>query len=107
MIAVGWIYLLWPLIGVICIYYLYLSRRLGIVLLIVFVLLGLLAEKIAPLPNHRGWLIFLALFIGGWIIQFIGHGFEGKKPAFLDNIMQILSAPLFVTHEILNLCKTK
>jgi 2-hydroxy fatty acid dioxygenase len=45
----------------------------------------------------------LALFIGSWIAQFIGHGkFEGRKPALLDNVFQaFFLAPLFVWLEIL------
>lgn len=37
-----------------------------------------------------------------WIAQFVGHGvFEGRKPALFDNILQVFSAPLFVTLEVL------
>ena len=28
------------------------------------------------------WPVPLALFVAGWICQFIGHGFEGKPPEF-------------------------
>jgi uncharacterized membrane protein YGL010W len=31
------------------------------------------------------WKIPLALFIVGWIFQFIGHAFEGKPPEFLKD----------------------
>ncbi|HZW80218.1 MAG TPA: DUF962 domain-containing protein, partial [Candidatus Deferrimicrobiaceae bacterium] len=34
---------------------------------------------------HRLWLYALALFIFGWIFQFIGHAFEGKPPEFLSD----------------------
>jgi uncharacterized membrane protein YGL010W len=44
--------------------------------------------------------IFLATFIIGWVIQFIGHYFEGKKPALFDNIMQVFNAPLFLAMEL-------
>ena len=39
------------------------------------------------------------LFVGGWAIQFLGHKFEGKKPAFLDDIMGLLIGPLFIAAE--------
>jgi uncharacterized membrane protein YGL010W len=32
---------------------------------------------------HRLWWIAIALFAGGWGLQFIGHAFEGKPPEFL------------------------
>lgn len=43
----------------------------------------------------------LGLFIGGWAVQFIGHYYEGKKPAFVDDLSGLLIGPLFVTAEVL------
>ena len=31
------------------------------------------------------WKIPLALFVSGWILQFVGHYFEGKPPEFLSD----------------------
>jgi uncharacterized membrane protein YGL010W len=31
------------------------------------------------------WEIALGLFVIGWILQFIGHYFEGKPPEFLND----------------------
>jgi uncharacterized membrane protein YGL010W len=31
------------------------------------------------------WKIALALFVIGWILQFIGHAFEGKPPEFFKD----------------------
>jgi uncharacterized membrane protein YGL010W len=46
------------------------------------------------------WLTFgIGLFVLGWAIQFIGHAFEGKKPAFVDDIVGLLIGPLFVLAE--------
>ena len=39
------------------------------------------------------------LFAGGWAIQFLGHKFEGKKPAFLDDLASLLIGPLFLAAE--------
>jgi uncharacterized membrane protein YGL010W len=33
--------------------------------------------------SHRLWIYALALFVAGWILQFVGHAFEGKPPEFL------------------------
>jgi uncharacterized membrane protein YGL010W len=47
------------------------------------------------------WLVSgLGLFIVGWIIQFVGHHYEGKKPAFIDDLVGLLIGPLFVTAEV-------
>lgn len=40
------------------------------------------------------------MFLVGWIIQFIGHYFEGRKPAFVDDVMGLIIGPLFVVAEL-------
>lgn len=51
-----------------------------------------------PLPMWAG--TAGALFVGGWALQFLGHYFEGKKPAFLDDIKGLLDGPLFLVAEV-------
>ena len=41
----------------------------------------------------------LGLFAVGWVIQFVGHYYEGRKPAFVDDVMGLLVGPLFVVAE--------
>jgi uncharacterized membrane protein YGL010W len=43
----------------------------------------------------------LGCFLVGWLIQFIGHWYEGKKPAFVDDLVGLLVGPMFVTAEAL------
>jgi uncharacterized membrane protein YGL010W len=64
--------------------------------------LGLLwlADRVALWPFAESLLVFAATFVGGWIIQLVGHAFEGKRPALTDNFMQIFNAPLFLTAEV-------
>lgn len=45
------------------------------------------------------WIVFAVLFVVGWIIQLVGHGFEGRKPALVDNLVQIFIAPVFLVAE--------
>lgn len=45
-----------------------------------------------------GWGV--GLFVAGWAIQFLGHYFEGKKPAFVDDLVGLLVGPLFLTAEV-------
>ena len=40
-----------------------------------------------------------ALFAIGWLIQFVGHWYEGRKPAFVDDVIGLLVGPMFVTAE--------
>ncbi len=37
-----------------------------------------------------------ALFLVGWVAQFIGHRIEGRKPSFLEDIRYLWIGPLFV-----------
>lgn len=46
------------------------------------------------------WLAWgLGFFVVGWVIQFVGHWYEGKKPAFVDDIIGLLVGPMFVVAE--------
>jgi uncharacterized membrane protein YGL010W len=38
---------------------------------------------LAALFIHRLWIYAAALFLLGWLLQFVGHAFEGKRPEFL------------------------
>jgi uncharacterized membrane protein YGL010W len=44
--------------------------------------------------------IAIGLFVIGWIIQFIGHHYERAKPAFVDDLNQLLIGPLFLMAEV-------
>jgi uncharacterized membrane protein YGL010W len=50
-----------------------------------------------PLPIWAG--TAASLFVGGWALQFVGHYFEGRKPAFLDDLRGLLDGPLFLLAE--------
>jgi len=45
------------------------------------------------------WMAFIALFVGGWALQFLGHHYEGRRPALLDNIFQAFIGPMFLVAE--------
>jgi len=42
----------------------------------------------------------VGLFVVGWLFQSLGHFWEGKKPAFLDDVMGLIIGPLFVATEL-------
>ena len=42
----------------------------------------------------------LGLFVVGWVFQLVGHVWEGRKPAFLDDLIGLLVGPLFIVAEI-------
>lgn len=39
------------------------------------------------------WLINVLLFFVCWVLQFLGHRFEGNKPAFIDNPKLLFHGP--------------
>lgn len=45
------------------------------------------------------WQLGIALFVVGWVFQFVGHYWEGRKPAFVDDIVGLLVGPMFVVAE--------
>ena len=52
--------------------------------------------------STASWLAWgLGAFIVGWVIQFVGHYYEGRKPAFVDDLAGLLVGPMFVTAEVL------
>ena len=57
-----------------------------------------------------GWLGWgLGLFVVGWAIQFLGHYYEGRKPAFVDDLSGLLVGPMFVVAEwlfALGMCRS-
>lgn len=44
------------------------------------------------------WQAAAALFVIGWVLQFVGHAYEGKRPAFLTNAAHLLIGPLWIAH---------
>jgi uncharacterized membrane protein YGL010W len=58
------------------------------------------AQALSALPGPQSAAWFGFFFVGGWIVQLIGHVFEGRKPALADNILQIFAAPLFLCAEV-------
>lgn len=82
------------------IFYVRLDIALGLLMaLLLWLCLGL-GTYLALLPTAE-WLSWgIGMFVVGWVFQFIGHYFEGKKPAFVDDIMGLAIGPLFVVAEV-------
>lgn len=86
--------------AVAALFYLKLDVALGVIMTVLLTLTVWLASHVALLPTAQ-WLIWgIGLFVVGWIFQFIGHYFEGRKPAFVDDIMGLAIGPLFVVAEV-------
>ena len=82
-------------------YYLALDVKLAITMAIVYFLMCAAASEITHRLGPAASLgLAAAIFVAGWIIQFVGHRFEGMKPAFFDDAKQLLIGPLFVCVEV-------
>ena len=81
-------------------YYLALDLWLGLAMCVVMGVLLWAGQSIADQGALAGWTWFGSLFVGGWILQLIGHVFEGRKPALADNLFQIFVAPIFLCAEL-------
>jgi uncharacterized membrane protein YGL010W len=89
------------------IYYLRLSVSLflGMIIFSGLVLFGINAlnnARFAPL-----WAIMLAIFVIAWIIQFIGHKHEGKKPSFLKDVQFLMIGPAWTMSHLFEAFKIK
>jgi len=80
-------------------FYLSLDVVFGVVM---FVLVGLCVWAGTHVAAHSAaaWLsVGIGLFVIGWIIQFVGHYYEGRKPAFVDDLVGLVIGPLFLVAE--------
>ncbi|MBV1775872.1 DUF962 domain-containing protein [Burkholderiaceae bacterium DAT-1] len=82
-------------------FYLNLNRPIGI-LMSILMALSVWAGYAAAAQDTQTWLMLgVGGFVVGWIIQFVGHVFEGRKPAFVDDLTGLIIGPLFVACEAL------
>ena len=81
-------------------FYLRLELALG-VLMSVLMGLSVWAGHVLAAQSTLVWLSSgIGLFVLGWVIQFVGHYYEGRKPAFVDDVSGLIVGPLFVVAEL-------
>ncbi|NKB45724.1 MAG: DUF962 domain-containing protein [Alphaproteobacteria bacterium] len=76
----------------------------GIVSVVVYLPLLWYAQAMSLGSTTFVWVVIGACFVGGWILQLIGHVFEGRKPALTGNLLQVFMAPGFLVAEALFAC---
>lgn len=89
------------LIAVSTIYYFILDKVFGLLMLIILVAVYPLASQIAELSLGQWLAASIGFFVVGWVFQFVGHYFEKKKPAFVDDVIGLAIGPLFVLAEFI------
>ena len=83
-----------------CIYYFRLDLTFGLTMAIVlFAMCAASSEITARVSTGAALGIALAIFVVGWALQFLGHKYEGMKPAFFDDARQLLIGPVFICAE--------
>ncbi len=111
LIALGWvplfdlggftITLAWAVFALVMIWYFTLDIQLASIMLLISIPIVYATDIVAKMPFYESLTIFLGIKIIGWAIQLIGHVFEGRRPALVDNLLQSLMAPLFLIAEVL------
>ena len=74
--------------------------RLSGVFLVSMVLWSALTVAVVFAMGPRVLAISVAIFVGAWTLQFIGHRIEGKKPSFFEDIQYLWVGPLFVLSKL-------
>lgn len=82
-------------------YYLRLNLGMGLIMGLLYGLGLMFGAAVAELDDTTWLILGVGGFLVGWVIQFVGHYFEGRKPAFFDDVMGLAIGPLFVVAEVL------
>ncbi|HUP63413.1 MAG TPA: Mpo1-like protein [Thermoanaerobaculia bacterium] len=87
------------LIAATTIYYFVIEWRLALAMLAVSIAMYFLGRAMPMWLNA-------ALFVLGWIFQFIGHRvYEKKNPAFFRNFLHLLIGPLWILNDVVPVVK--
>lgn len=81
-------------------YYFRLDAVLAVAMTLFIAVLLIAANRVCALGTPAALSVFGATFVGGWILQLIGHAFEGRRPALFDNVFQVFVAPIFLMAEV-------
>lgn len=74
--------------------------RLSGVFLLTMVLWSLITLALVLAMGPQVLQISIAIFVGAWVLQFIGHKIEGKKPSFFEDVQYLWVGPLFVLSKL-------
>lgn len=83
------------------IYYLRLDIGMGLIMGVLYVIGLVFGNAMADLDDTTWLILGVGGFVVGWVFQFVGHYFEGRKPAFFDDVRGLAIGPLFVVTEVL------
>ena len=81
-------------------YYFMLDVPLALAMSVLLAAMVWIGDMISRQGYVMGWTWFGILFVGGWILQIVGHVFEGRKPAFTSNPVQLFIGPIFLCAKV-------
>ncbi len=90
-------WLLYAFLAASMVYY----ARLSVVFLACMLLCSALALLLVQAMGNALLPMSVAVFVGAWVLQFIGHRIEGKKPSFFEDLQYLWVGPLFVLSKLL------
>jgi len=74
--------------------------RLSTVFLVAMAALSVVALGLVYAMGEYRLTVCVALFVGGWIAQFVGHHIEGRKPSFFEDLQYLFVGPMFVLSKL-------
>jgi uncharacterized membrane protein YGL010W len=90
--VINWV---WLVMLPVMLFYFKLSRSVFIQMLL-FTLVCLAMITFGSIAGISILSVSIALFVILWIMQFVGHKIEGKKPSFFNDIQFLLIGPIWV-----------
>ena len=79
----------------------YISKNLTLAIqMILFSILCLVLNSFLEAQGLPLFYISLGLFIVAWILQFVGHKIEGKKPSFFKDLQFLLIGPAWIVRQL-------
>lgn len=87
--------------ALVTIFYVRLSVLISIIMVIIMIIMESFAFGINIRFRENAWIVYLSVFIVTWILQFLGHKIEGKKPSFLKDLQFLLIGPIWLLSFIL------
>lgn len=77
------------------VYYALISIPLALGMAVISAVMLAIVQGIAGLPIPL-WASSLGIFVIAWILQFVGHKIEGKKPSFFEDLQFLLIGPMWL-----------
>lgn len=74
--------------------------RLSTVFLLAMAALSVIGLALVHAMGEHVLTFSVAIFVGAWIAQFVGHKIEGRKPSFFEDLQYLWVGPIFVLSKL-------